>query len=241
LYGLTGNRLQKTISVTMRTPGNDDELSAGFLFTEGILRHHHAIEKLQHSAEDKNRIVVSLNPQTVPQLQYTERNFYTTAACGVCGKTDVDHIYTISSFTQPGSTPTLHTAFFRGLQQSLRQQQEFFDKTGGLHAAALFNTAGELMMVREDVGRHNALDKLIGAAYLQQQLPLTDAVLLLSGRAGFELVQKAAMAGVCIIAAVGAPSSLAVQLAVDSNITLLGFLRDDRFNIYSGAQRIIHS
>jgi FdhD protein len=227
--------VQKNISVTMRTPGHDAELAAGFLFTEGIIQH---IDQIQHIQPQPNRVLVTLAAGVIPQLQQAERNFYTTSSCGVCGKTDIDAIKIIPVFAQQPDTILLPASTFYGLQQTIQKKQVVFESTGGLHAATLFDANGHCMLLREDVGRHNAVDKVIGAALHDRQLPLHHTILLLSGRAGFELIQKAVMAGIRIIAAVGAPSSLAVQLAIEHNITLIGFLRTDRFNVYSGAQRV---
>lgn len=230
--------MSKTISVTMRTPGNDDELAAGFLFTEGIIRNVSQIHEVNVS-ERGNGVVVTLKEQEVPDLRTAERNFYTTSSCGVCGKNSIDAIRTTRPEAYPGNEIRVTAGLLYKLEQKLRKQQETFASTGGLHASALFDTNGELTMLREDVGRHNALDKVIGAALLGGQIPLINTILLLSGRASFELIQKAHMAGVSMIAAVGAPSSLAVRLAKENNITLVGFLRETRLNIYSGWERII--
>jgi FdhD protein len=227
--------VQKNISVTMRTPGHDAELAAGFLFTEGIIQH---IDQIEHIQPQQNSVLVTLAPGVVPKLQQAERNFYTTSSCGVCGKTGIEAIKTVPTYTQQNAAMVVPAALFYGLQQTLQQQQVVFESTGGLHAAALFDVTGQCTLLREDVGRHNAVDKVIGAALQHRQLPLYEHILLLSGRAGFELIQKALMAGIRVIAAVGAPSSLAVQLATEHNITLIGFLRSDRFNVYSGAERI---
>lgn len=227
--------VQKNISVTMRTPGNDAELAAGFLFTEGIIQH---IDQIQHILPQQNNVLVTLAKDVAPQLQQAERNFYTTSSCGVCGKTGIDAIRTTPVYTKQTGELTVPAALFYGLQNRLQQQQVVFESTGGLHAAALFDVQGNCTLLREDVGRHNAVDKVIGAALQNRQLPLFEHILLLSGRAGFELIQKAVMAGIRIIAAVGAPSSLAVQLAAEFDITLIGFLRSDRFNVYSGGQRV---
>jgi FdhD protein len=185
-----------------------------------------------------NRVQVILNEGVVPVLQNAERNFYATSSCGVCGKASIDAIKTVVAFKGDNTVANVGADIFYGLQNDLQQQQDLFASTGGLHAAALFNIDGNFIMLREDVGRHNALDKLIGHAMLDNMLPLSNNILLLSGRASFELIQKAAMAGIPIVAAVGAPSSLAVELAEENNITLIGFLRQQKFNIYSGAQRI---
>jgi FdhD protein len=227
--------VQRNISVTMRTPGHDAELAAGFLFTEGIVQH---IDQIQQIHAQANRVLVTLTPGVVPQLQQAERNSYTTSSCGVCGKTSIDAIKTVPAFTQQQDELVVPAGLLYGLQQSLQQKQVVFESTGGLHAAALFDAAGKCNLLREDVGRHNAVDKVIGAALQNRQLPLSHSILFLSGRAGFELVQKAVMAGIRVIAAVGAPSSLAVQLAVEHNVTLIGFLKRDRFNLYSGEQRV---
>lgn len=247
-YGPADNRSIQNISVTMRTPGNDAELALGFLFTEGIIKTHADVKKNEHyfiaCAENKENVIqVSLNENAEPKLNSTERNFYTTSSCGVCGKTSIDAIKTESAYTYNNSIIENQVAadLLYELPSILQEHQKIFADTGGLHASALFSDDGELLLLREDVGRHNALDKLIGAALNENILPLDQYILLLSGRISFELVQKAAMAGVSIIAAVGAPSSLAVQLAEEFNITLVGFLRDQRFNIYTQPKRILLS
>jgi FdhD protein len=243
-HGPEGQRQVQNISVTMRTPGHDAELATGFLFTEGIIKNPEDIAKTEHCfiacAENKENVIqVSLAPGIVPHLQNTERNFYTTSSCGVCGKGSIDAIRTVSSFAgERDDNDTIQAPVLYQLPAILRKHQRVFEDTGGLHASALFSTMGELLLLREDVGRHNALDKLIGAALSYNWLPLQQTILLLSGRASFELVQKAAMAGINIIAAVGAPSSLAVELANEFNITLIGFLRDERFNVYTAAHRV---
>jgi FdhD protein len=244
-HGPAEQRQVQNISVTMRTPGHDTELANGFLFTEGIIKSPDDISATEHCfiacAENKENVIqVSLSPGIVPHLQNTERNFYTTSSCGVCGKGSINAIRTVSSFAgQAADHDTIQPDILYQLPIILRRHQRVFEDTGGLHASALFTTTGELLLLREDVGRHNALDKMIGAALNYNWLPLHQTVLLLSGRASFELVQKAAMAGINIIAAVGAPSSLAVQLAEEFNITLVGFLRDERFNIYTAAHRVL--
>jgi FdhD protein len=246
-YGPAGERIVQNISVTMRTPGNDAELATGFLFTEGIIKNIQDIQVAAHCfiacAENRENVIqVSLAENVTPYLQNTERNFYTTSSCGVCGKGSINAIRTVSNYIDKQfDINFISTDILIELPDKLRQHQKVFADTGGLHASALFTPEGKLLLVREDVGRHNALDKLIGAAIKQQSLPLNKTVLLLSGRASFELIQKAAMAGINIIAAVGAPSSLAVQLAQEFNITLAGFLRGQRFNIYTAPQRILIS
>jgi FdhD protein len=245
-FGPAENRQVKNMSVTMRTPGNDAELATGFLFTEGILKQHGDVQSVQHSfiacAEDKENVIrVSLKAGLIADLKNADRNFYTTSSCGVCGKASIGSIKIASIYSDKADMNQISAEMLYFLPAILQKHQDVFADTGGLHASALFDASGELVMVREDVGRHNALDKLIGAALNENMLPLDKHILLLSGRASFELIQKAAMAGINIIAAVGAPSNLAVQLAEEFNITLIGFLRGKRFNIYAGSQRILLS
>ncbi|MGK2861439.1 MAG: formate dehydrogenase accessory sulfurtransferase FdhD [Chitinophagaceae bacterium] len=237
--GPLANRIKRSVSVTMRTPGHDDELATGFLFTEGLINHSQEISLVEKDVLEGNKIVIGLQEYVSLNLKKLDRNFYTTSSCGVCGKTSIDAIKTISVYNKEADTICLKAGLFYHIHDRLRKQQTLFDSTGGLHASAIFDLEGNLIMLREDVGRHNALDKLIGAALLKNELPLNQTILLLSGRASFELVQKACMAGIKVITAVGAPSSLAVELARECNITLIGFLRDERFNIYTGEQRII--
>lgn len=234
-----GRKERKSVSVTMRTPGNDRELAAGFLFTEGIIDSQKQIDGIAHSPFDENRVIVTCAPDFEPQLGSMERNFYTTSSCGVCGKASIDAIRTRSAYTNANEGLVLKKELLYRLTEQIAQHQNTFETTGGLHASALFDVSGKFMMLREDVGRHNALDKLIGAALMLDQLPLNEHILLLSGRASFELIQKATMAGIAVVAAIGAPSSLAVQLAEESGITLVGFLKKDKFNIYTGHHRIL--
>jgi FdhD protein len=246
-YGEAASRQIQNVSVTMRTPGNDAELATGFLFTEGIIKNSGDVAEASHCfiacAENKENVIqLSLKPGVVPNLRNSERNFYTTSSCGVCGKGSINAIRTVNEHgTAVDNINSIDAQTLISIPQILENSQEVFADTGGLHASALFSTDGELLIVREDVGRHNALDKLIGAALNNNQLPLNQQVLLLSGRASFELVQKAVMAGINIIAAVGAPSTLAVQLAEEFNVTLVGFLRNQRFNIYTAAHRITNT
>lgn len=244
-FGKGLNRTVKNISVTMRTPGSDAELATGFLFTEGIIKDKSELAAVDHCfiacAENKENVIqIDLHEAAIPELKNTDRNFYTTSSCGVCGKGSINAIKSVSAF-HPGQNDDFFITheMLLELPDRLRLYQDIFDVTGGLHGCALFNADGELLLLREDVGRHNALDKLIGAALERDLLPLKNAVLLLSGRASFELIQKAAMAGICIIGAIGAPSSLAVQLAGEFGITLVGFLRQQRFNIYTKEERIL--
>ncbi|MEP6611410.1 MAG: formate dehydrogenase accessory sulfurtransferase FdhD [Mucilaginibacter sp.] len=243
-YDSNGEEKTQNVSVTMRTPGNDAELAAGFLFTEGVVKNAGEVAGVDYCfiacAENKENVIqVTLREGVVPDLKNTERNFYTTSSCGVCGKGSIDAIRTVGNFVKQDDDITVDSDLLYRLPEILREQQAVFEETGGLHASALFNLDGELLLLREDVGRHNALDKLIGASLQQGLLPLNNHILLLSGRASFELVQKAVMAGIRIIAAVGAPSSLAVEMAAEFDITLAGFLRDRRFNIYTAARRIV--
>lgn len=236
----------KTVSITMRTPGNDFELAAGFLFTEGIIAGSHQIQEIRWSKLEgnsnprqvQNSVTVVLAPDVEIDFARLERHFYTSSSCGVCGKASIEALEMQGCPVLPRDSPHVAPAVIHHLPDVLRSRQAVFERTGGLHASALFSTSGELVLVREDIGRHNALDKLIGAELLANRVPVHDHLLLVSGRASFELVQKALMAGIPLLAAVGAPSSLAVETAQRFNMTLVGFVRDNRFNIYSGASRI---
>ena len=242
----------KAISITMRTPGDDTELAAGFLFTEGIVTSPDQIKQIRHcglkidkangtldraAALNSNTIRVELNDGVDVDLKRLERHFYTSSSCGVCGKSSIEALRTGAKKVKSGLT--ISTEFINRLPSVLRASQNVFDQTGGLHASALFTADGTLDIIHEDVGRHNALDKVIGAKFLTGETPLADRILLVSGRVSFELVQKALMTGIPILAAVGAPSSLAVELASEFGMTLVGFVRDGRFNIYCGAERIV--
>lgn len=235
-YGKADARIQKSLSVTMRTPGADTELAIGFLFTEGIIKQCSDV-KGAFTIPD-NIVQVVLKEDVELDLAKLERHFYTTSSCGVCGKSSINAIKTVCDVAGGADTLQVSSTLIYKLPDMLRKQQAVFDTTGGLHASALFDEAGNLILLREDVGRHNALDKLIGAALEQNIVPLDKHILLLSGRASFELIQKAAMAGIKIVTAVGAPSSLAAQTAAEFGMTLIGFLRGERFNIYTGNQRV---
>ncbi|MBS1587104.1 MAG: formate dehydrogenase accessory sulfurtransferase FdhD [Bacteroidetes bacterium] len=244
-YNSGAGPLQKSVSITMRTPGNDMELATGFLFSEGIITSAGDIANIRHlnygcqEGNGDNIIIAELAEGIVPDIQKLERHFYTTSSCGVCGKASIGAIRTITNkLSGPDELRVLATLLY-SLPDKLRNSQDIFGDTGGLHASAIFDLGGNLLILREDVGRHNALDKVLGYLLSNGVKDIDNQILLLSGRASFELIQKAAMAGIKVVAAVGAPSSLAVQLAKEFDITLLGFLRDQRFNIYSGAQRII--
>jgi FdhD protein len=221
----------------MRTPGSDDELAAGFLYTEGIIKNKISINNIELPSQSRNEVTVVLKDEVRFEPEVLRRNFYMTSSCGVCGKSSVNNVRVNIPFIKPAEFSISRDVLLQ-LPGKLKAAQKIFASTGGLHASAVFSSAGELILMREDVGRHNALDKLIGAALTTGLLPLQNVVLLLSGRASFELIQKAAMAHIPIVAAIGAPSGLAVSLAKETGITLAGFLRESRFNIYSGAERI---
>ncbi|MDQ3633384.1 MAG: formate dehydrogenase accessory sulfurtransferase FdhD [Acidobacteriota bacterium] len=242
-FNENGKLTHKAISITMRTPGNDFELAAGFLFTEGILKNKDQIKNIKHCGKfpnNRNTVRIDLSENTKVNLKKLERNFYTTSSCGVCGKSSLEALATGAKPLVEKDFPIVSAKIINELPIKLRNAQTVFDETGGLHAAALFDKNGNLLFLREDVGRHNAVDKLIGGQFLESNLPLDDKVLFLSGRASFELVQKAVMAQIPLIAAVSAPSSLAVEAAKEFGVTLLGFVRDNRFNIYTGNERIIY-
>lgn len=238
--------------VTMRTPGHDVELAAGFLVSEGAISRGDQFRSAIHcggpgtggplagTAENTYNVLdMALAPDVVLPTADLTRNFYTTSSCGLCGKASIDAVETVSAYDVGGDDVVVDAEFLAGLPDLLRAQQAVFDKTGGLHAAALFDAdSGELLVVREDVGRHNAVDKVVGWAVLADRLPLRRTVLQVSGRASFELVQKAIMAGIPILAAVSAPSSLAVDLAEAAGLTLVGFSRGASMNVYSRADRI---
>ncbi len=242
-YGAVNSRRRQSLTVTMRTPGNDVELAVGFLFAEGIVRRVTDIKEAQSCGPPlgprrvRNVVRVELASTLRVDAKHMGRSFLTTSSCGLCGKRSLEALARVEQRPLADGY-AVHAAVIHALPETLRQAQTVFDRTGGLHASALFDRDGHLLDVREDVGRHNALDKLIGARVLADAVPLSAYLVLVSGRAGYELVQKAVAAGVPILAAVGAPSSLAAELARDANMTLLGFVRGGRFNIYSAPQRI---
>lgn len=237
-------RKRQTISITMRTPGEDAELAVGFLFAEGIVRRAEDVKRVLHcgapleESGTRNTIRVDLRDGVAVDMRRLERHFYTTSSCGVCGKTSIEALETVACAPLAQEHPVFAASIIHRLPSALREAQSVFTRTGGLHAAALFDEDGKMHGLREDVGRHNAIDKLIGGQLLKGQMPLSNRLILLSGRASFELVQKALVAGAPVVAAVGAPSSLAVDLARSRGMTLLGFVRDNRFNIYAGPERI---
>ncbi len=232
-----------SVAITMRTPGHDGELAAGFLWGEGLLNNPSQLVRedaggpLQPGGF-RNVITLTLAGDELPPMDDTARRFYMTSSCGVCGKASLEAIESRRPFEFVRREPIWKSATITTLSDTLRAAQETFERTGGLHAAGLFDTDGILLTIREDVGRHNAVDKIVGAAVRDRTLPLSRSLLFVSGRASFELVQKAVMAGIPALAAVGAPSSLAVSLARDAGLTLLGFVRGERFNIYAGDERI---
>ena len=225
----------QVVSLTMRTPGHDPELAVGFVFSEGILQ---SAEQIAEVTQGPNSVDLRLKPGQDIDFERLQRNFYMTSSCGVCGKASIEALYAAECPTIARGIPVFEAQSIHSLPEKLREAQRVFDHTGGLHAAALFDAAGNLTTLREDVGRHNAVDKVIGAQLLAGRTPCSNSLLLVSSRASFELMQKALMAGIPILAAVGAPSSLAVEVAQRFGMTLLGFVRDGRFNIYSGADRI---
>jgi FdhD protein len=236
------------VSVTMRTPGHDRELAAGFLFTEGLLTSREDLTSLEMvdagdvSADDapsatNNAVVATLAANASPDLERLRRHFFASSSCGVCGKATIEAVRS-RTLKPPNAAFRLRADVLTRLPETLRESQSVFDRTGGLHGAALFDSHGTLLVAREDIGRHNAVDKVIGWAFLEGRVPLSDVALLVSGRGGFEIVQKAVAAGIPLVACVSAPSSLAVQLAREMSQTLIGFLRGDRFVVYSGEERI---
>ncbi|MBD2755935.1 formate dehydrogenase accessory sulfurtransferase FdhD [Spirosoma validum] len=240
-FGPANDRQQRPVSVTMRTPGHDEELAMGFLFTEGIIQQRTDIVSCRHCVQDSqkegNVLRVELHPSVVVDWARLERNTFTSSSCGLCGKATIEAVMALT----PGPIQadfSVKPTTLHALPGRVRETQRAFAYTGGLHAAALFDADGKLLLIREDIGRHNALDKLIGAAFWQNWLPLSQFGVFLSGRIGVELVQKSWLAGVPFLAAVGAPSSLAVQMAQEAGMTLAGFVRDERFNLYSEPERV---
>ena len=244
-YGLGDDRQRKSLAVTMRTPGQDFDLALGFLLSEGIISQQEEVLQIRYLASEledsaqENVLLVDLVPKHTFDPEQLNRHFYTASSCGICGKASIDLVRVHLPYILSYSQPKIAIEELLALPEKLLKAQESFAKTGGLHAAALFNQKGELLLIREDVGRHNALDKIIGAAFQKGWLPLNNHILMLSGRISFELVQKALVAGIPAIAAVGAPSSLALELADEHKMTLIGFLKEGQFNIYCGVERIL--
>jgi len=240
---LVSGRETRQLAVTMRTPGADFELTTGFLFGEGLIRSREDVESIRYCVDVQdeeqlyNVVNVSLRNALPPNMRAFDRHFVVSSACGVCGKASIDAVER-RGIAKPISNHPIPAETIVNLSDQLRQAQRLFDVTGGLHAVGLFDSQGQLLAMREDVGRHNAMDKLVGWALMENKTPLTDCIVLVSGRASFELVQKAAAAGTPIFCAISAPSSLAVRMARRFEMTLIGFLRDDQFNLYCGDERI---
>lgn len=239
--GDCNTREQRSLAVTMRTPGHDIELTLGFLLTEGIIQTLDQLESIKHCTDagqtvKDNIIRVELKPGVIIDFEKLQRHFYATSSCGMCGKSSIESVMLSSRPVESNLICSSH--MIASLPERIKMAQPVFEHTGGLHASALFTQDGALALLREDVGRHNALDKVIGNCFSKGSIPLSNSALLVSGRAGFELVQKACMAGIPILAAIGAPSSLAVDLAKERGMTLIGFVRGNRFNIYCGHHRV---
>jgi FdhD protein len=237
-----GRALRHDVAVTMRTPGADEELALGFLFSEGVLREPSAVARVRECetpATDPGSVIeVYLAPGVAFDAERLRRNVYTSSSCGICGRAAIEQVRMLCRpVRREGLRLDVETLW--ALPDRLRDGQAVFDNTGGLHAAGLFDAAGELLVLREDVGRHNAVDKVVGGLFAAGALPAADRLLLVSGRASFELVQKAALAGIPLLAAVGAPSSLAIELGAELGMTIVGFLRGERCNVYSGAERVV--
>lgn len=238
-----GAARSQAVAVTMRTPGDDFELVAGFLRGEGILADRSLLLEMTYCRDGKaeqayNVVEARLRPGLAVDVERLQRNFYTTSSCGVCGKASLDAVEAQGCAVLPAGTPRVDPEVVPSLPGRLRDAQGVFEDTGGLHAAGIFDAAGELLLVREDVGRHNAVDKVVGRLFLDGRLPAGDRILVVSGRASFEIVQKAVAAGIPVLVAVGAPSSLAVDLATRFGQTLVGFARDGGFNVYAGEERL---
>jgi FdhD protein len=245
VFGPADQRRSKSLSITMRTPGNDRELAAGFLRSENVISHDRQIEKMDFAGPSPdhgshgNTLVVELSPDVTFSADQLQRHFYMTSSCGVCGKASIEAVMQ-QGFCPVPQTIAVSADLVRSLPEKLRHNQAVFESTGGLHAAGLFDHQGQLLAIREDVGRHNAVDKLVGAQMsdLQDDFPAAGRMMVVSGRASFELVQKALTASFEMLIAVGAPSSLAIELATEFNLTLVGFASTNRINVYSGFERI---
>ena len=241
---LVAGKEHHSVAVTMRTPGADFELAVGFLFAEGIIHGKGDVRRVTYCTDFEveqrfNIVNVELAGTVVPDLRPLERHFFTTSACGVCGKASLDALELRGCKVAEG--PEVRAEVLYGLPERLRQAQGLFESTGGLHATGLFTAEGELVAVREDVGRHNALDKVVGWAVLEGKVPLDQHVIVVSGRSSYEILQKAVTAGIPVVCGISAPSSLAVDVAERVGVTLVGFLRDRRFNVYSRPDRIVHA
>jgi FdhD protein len=239
-----GSRAEEEVSITMRTPGHDEDLAVGFLFTEGIIRDGSEVQGVVPRGQPApnglvNVVRVELAPQVKVDFKRLERHFYTSSSCGICGKASIDSVAVQGRFDLHSAPFAIRADLLGRLPATLKTEQAVFEQTGGLHASGLFDASGTISAVREDVGRHNALDKLIGRALLEGRVPLVNHGIVVSGRASFELMQKAKIAGCAFVAAVGAPSSLAVELAQEFGMTLVGFLKPERFNVYNRPDRVL--
>jgi FdhD protein len=239
---LEGRASTRSVSVTMRTPGHDFELAAGFLFSERILGRRKDIREITYcqtgELQEYNVVTVRFREGLVLDPDLINRNFYTTSSCGVCGKGSLEAVQVRGCQVIPDGTLSVEARILPRLPELLLEGQKGFRRTGGLHAAGLFDSLGEMEALREDVGRHNAVDKIVGHALLEERVPLGDRILVVSGRTSFEILQKAVAAGIPVVVAVGAPSTLAVELARKFNVTLIGFARGQRFNLYAGGARV---
>jgi FdhD protein len=243
-FGPEGQREHRSLAITMRTPGQDEALALGFLFTEGIIGRASEVVGVRHIGQAlspesaENILLVELSPDTPVDFEQLNRHFYTSSSCGVCGKASIEMLNTVNLYYPQRGFPVFTPVKIQAFPHQMSARQVLFEQTGGIHAAASFDENGQLLLLREDVGRHNAMDKLIGETMRTGGFPMRNQAIMVSGRLSFELVQKAAMAGVPVLAAVGAPSSLAVELAESHGMTLIGFLRGERFNVYCGAERV---
>lgn len=227
----------RSVGITMRTPGHDDELALGFLLGEGVIKRREDVEHIRRCDRAAGDVLdVLVAPRIAVDFASLTRHVFASSSCGLCGTATIEAVR--KRFPSPGAGPVVSAAVIHGLADTLRAQQQTFDRTGGLHAAGLVDAKGGLLVAREDVGRHNAVDKVIGHAFERGLVPLKEHVLVVSGRLSFEIVQKALSAGIALVAAISAPSSLSIDLAEESNITLVGFLRPGRFNVYAHPERI---
>jgi FdhD protein len=244
-FGKEGQREQRSLAITMRTPGQDEALAIGFLFTEGIIGQASEVIGVRHVGQalspesEKNILLVELSPDTLVDFEQLSRHFYTSSSCGVCGKASIEMLRAVNLYYPRHGFPTYSPKQIQQFPWQMMDHQPIFEQTGGIHAAAAFDEQGQLLCLQEDVGRHNAMDKLIGQTMRTGDFPMRNQAVMVSGRLSFELVQKAAMVGVPLLAAVGAPSSLAVELAESHGMTLIGFLRGRRFNVYAGVERVV--
>lgn len=244
-FGKEGQREHRSLAITMRTHGQDEALAIGFLFTEGIIGQASEVIGVRHIGQAlspesaENILLVELLPDTLVDFGQLNRHFYTSSSCGVCGKASIEMLRAVNLYYPQRGFPTYSPKQIQQFPLQMMDHQPIFEQTGGIHAAAAFDEQGQLLGLQEDVGRHNAMDKLIGETMRYGDFPMRNQAIMVSGRLSFELVQKAAMAGVPLLAAVGAPSSLAVELAESHGMTLIGFLRGKRFNVYTGVERVV--